>query len=345
MPHRKSQDPATLQTVRAETLTGYVDLVRNLGADPYALLESVNINPDHLKDPDNRLNYWAFDDLLKVTSMACNDPLFGFRLAREQPILELGVLGQLSRSCPDVRTALEAISRHFHLHNEGCSWHIQEEREHTYLIRREHHSAAKAAVHATLYATAQAYLRLRLFFGQPWSPRVVFFSNSALGDMRELKMFFNAPLQFDHEFNGFMVDTSDLDRPIDTADPQLHQSLDNYIQVVLEVYGDKSDLCSRVKLLIQQTLSSGRCNAELVASMLSLHPKTLQRRLVVEGTGFKALLAEVSVERAQYYMRNTSVSLTEIASFLGYSELSAFTRAYTKQVGVSPSEWRQQSGA
>lgn len=344
MSDRKHQGATTLQTVRAEILAGYMDLVRSRGANPSALLERAHINPDQLEDPDNHLSLWAWDKLVSETSVSCNDPLFGFHLAREQPALNMGVAGQLSRSCPDVRSALAVISRYHHLHNEGSSWQVVEEPEYTYLIRREHLRDAKSAVQSALYSMTQGYMILRLLCGQPWSPRAVFFSNSAntLGDIRELKLFFHAPLQFDHEFNGFMVHTETLNRPVSTADPQLHKSLDNYIRVVLDAYGDKSDLCSRVKLLIQQTLSSGRCNAELVASMLSLHPKALQRRLAAEGTGFKALLAEVSIERAQYYMRNTSVSLTEIASFLGYSELSAFTRAYTRQVGVSPSEWREQ---
>jgi AraC-like DNA-binding protein len=77
-----------------------------------------------------------------------------------------------------------------------------------------------------------------------------------------------------------------------------------------------------------------------VAFRLDLHPRTLHRRLVNEGTSFRTILDEVRLEVAQQILRGTNVTITQLALWLGYSEAAAFAHAYRRWTGTSAAEWR-----
>jgi AraC-like DNA-binding protein len=78
-----------------------------------------------------------------------------------------------------------------------------------------------------------------------------------------------------------------------------------------------------------------------IASQLALSERSLTRQLGQEGTSYAELLAGVQEERARNFLRNRSLSVTEIGYRLGYTEPAAFTRAFTKWTGRSPLNWRK----
>lgn len=82
-----------------------------------------------------------------------------------------------------------------------------------------------------------------------------------------------------------------------------------------------------------------------VAAALALHPRTLRRRLADEGVDFASLAEEVRRAVAEELLLTTNLSLEEIASRLGYSEPSAFTRAFKRWQGMAPREFRQRGAA
>jgi AraC-like DNA-binding protein len=88
-------------------------------------------------------------------------------------------------------------------------------------------------------------------------------------------------------------------------------------------------------------LVSGRSSAQEVAAILSLHRRTLDRRLRDLGTNFQDILDEIRFETACQLLDNTQLRLVDIAASLGYSESSAFTRAYRRWCGVVPSRRRR----
>lgn len=82
-----------------------------------------------------------------------------------------------------------------------------------------------------------------------------------------------------------------------------------------------------------------------MAKRLALGERTLQRRLDELGVAFVDVLGEVRTELAQAYLREPGVSLAEIAWLLGFSDQSAFTRAFKRWMGVTPGAWRGGLGA
>ncbi|WP_339806953.1 helix-turn-helix domain-containing protein [uncultured Marinobacter sp.] len=96
----------------------------------------------------------------------------------------------------------------------------------------------------------------------------------------------------------------------------------------------------QVRPLIAQQLGKGRVKVEGVARELNMSRHTLYKKLKEENLTFAALLEDVRREQALNYLRDRNRSLSEVAELLGFSELSAFSRAFKRWMGKSPAEFR-----
>lgn len=102
----------------------------------------------------------------------------------------------------------------------------------------------------------------------------------------------------------------------------------------------KRALGARVSSLIQVQLDRGKVGVETVASQLNMSRYTLHKKLREEGVTFAHLLEQVRREKALAYMKDKTKPLVEIAEQLGFSELSAFSRAFKRWMGTPPAEYR-----
>ncbi len=84
---------------------------------------------------------------------------------------------------------------------------------------------------------------------------------------------------------------------------------------------------------------------EREAGLLGIHARTLNRRLGAEGAAFKALRDEIRFEKSRELLRQTRMTLAEIAAALGYAEGSVFLRAFVRWAGCTPQQWRERQPA
>ena len=104
--------------------------------------------------------------------------------------------------------------------------------------------------------------------------------------------------------------------------------------------GAGSAFSDDIRRLLRTRLMSRRCSADYVAASLAMHRRTLSRRLRRSGMGYRSITNETRFEIARQLLEQTEVPLGQIAAALGYSEASAFTRAFRRWSGVTPTAWR-----
>jgi AraC-like DNA-binding protein len=104
----------------------------------------------------------------------------------------------------------------------------------------------------------------------------------------------------------------------------------------------ESPLKVQVENAIAALLPHGPVRHDVVAAELAMSPRTLTRRLAAEGSSFAGILKEVRVALAKRYIADRTLPISQIAWLLGYSEVSAFTRAFHHWTGQVPSEARAQ---
>ncbi|MCF8002834.1 MAG: AraC family transcriptional regulator [Chromatiaceae bacterium] len=152
--------------------------------------------------------------------------------------------------------------------------------------------------------------------------------------------FFGCPVRFDAEFSGFSIPLDVARRPLPAKNRDLARANDQILQDLERRLIDDSTL-GRVKSAILDSLTEGTPSAQAIARELAVSPRTLQRKLQEEGTTFQAQLDMVRKELAERYIRSGSYDLQTITYLTGFANPPAFSRAYKKWTGRSPSEDRE----
>jgi AraC-like DNA-binding protein len=171
--------------------------------------------------------------------------------------------------------------------------------------------------------------------GQALPAIEVCFTHAAPADVSHHKRIFGAPIRFGAAFNGLVFAASLLDVPIQSSDSTLCATLQRQADELMareSVRGFKAS----VRAALVTELRGGDPSAERVAAALGVHPKTLTRRLRAEGSTFQRLREELRLQLAERYLRQPGLSVEEVAFLLGYSERSAFHRAFRRWTGRAP---------
>ncbi|MDO8861958.1 AraC family transcriptional regulator [Haliea sp. E1-2-M8] len=178
----------------------------------------------------------------------------------------------------------------------------------------------------------------------PVPVKQVCFSHDSDQNARALQDFFQAPVKFSCADNRLFFDRSYLQERFHTSHNLLHEILVNAMKTyfVSEQAGN-----GFVDILCREIIRCGAdesATLEKIAERLAISPRTLRRRLSSEGRSFQEVKNLARAKRAKYYLRRTAMPIAEIAYELGFSELSAFSRAFRSWVGQAPQVYREQAG-
>jgi AraC-like DNA-binding protein len=325
--------------LRAAGFEGYSALVRELGADADQLLRQAGVNPAWLEDPDHPIPYLAFLAALRLGSQATATPHFGLLMSRKQRFSMLGAVGFASREAPNILAAIENLNRFLPVHSQAVRTTLAVEgnfaRWSFDVILRD----APALDQQFDLATGVGVSLLQHLAGNGWAPLSVHLKRAEPADTRPYRQLFRCPVVFNADFTGTVFHKQLLSQPVMNADQELFRILHHHL-TQLEAQAP-SDFGALVRETVALSLQDGDCSIEAVAARLGQSERTLQRRLHAAGLNFKDMLVDVRRSIAQQYLRDTGVSLTRIATILGYSDLAAFSRSFHREFGISPRHWRQ----
>jgi AraC-like DNA-binding protein len=323
--------------VRSASLTGYAELARSIGLDPFAQLRQAEIDPACLNNPDLKLPVVKLHRLLEASAAAARIEDFGLRLAMSRRTSNLGLIALAAREEPTVRDALACLQRTMYLHNDAIRVLIEEDNE-VVVIQEQFMARVQGEMRQAVELSTGVLFRLaREFMGDAWSPKAVCFIHDAPRDLSNYRKLFGTAVQFNSVLNGLTCRRSDLDRPMPGADPESLRTIQKYVQAAAEQQASQRE---RTTHLILGLLPTGRCTADRVASYIGIDRRTLHRWLDAESTSFSQLMDEVRQEVALRHLANPQLAVADLAPTLGFSEPSAFSRWFSGKFGCSPRQWR-----
>jgi AraC-like DNA-binding protein len=336
---RGEEDEVTDLT-RSSALMHYVEHARANGLDPEALLRRAGIPAAYLADRDLLFSFKRFALLLELSAAESDNPCFGLELGILQGIEVLGPIAYLVRNSATVGEALDDLMHYFHLQTRAARVRI-EVHGGTALMAYDLNTATfGSARQAVELGCAVGDRMMRLFLGRRWHGQRTFFQHDRLGEPRRYAQLLGSSPRFNAEFSGCLFDAALLAMPIADADPALHELMAQ--QMELLDAGFRDELPDMVEALIRSELPDGDIALENLASRLAISGRSLQRYLNREGTSYQALLDKVRRDVAEHYLRDSTLSLTQIAALLAYRDLSNFSRAFLRWHGISPRQWRKQ---
>ena len=174
---------------------------------------------------------------------------------------------------------------------------------------------------------------VRLLCGPHWYPQGFRLAQGQPPDPSRYTALLHGPVSFDADVNNMVFDSAWLGRRV--AAPQ-----DN-IPDDVNRRRPHPDLAGEVRAIIASWKMIGRPSAPAVASELGFKPRTLNRLLGREGISFIRMLADAQYENAQRLLRDSTAPVVSVAWSLGYADASAFSRAFRRWSGMTPTEWRQ----
>lgn len=185
------------------------------------------------------------------------------------------------------------------------------------------------------------YNLLRSMCGMSFTATEVCFTHSRPSDIKPYESFFQAPLLFEADENAIVFPDHCLKTPLPANNRKKYNDVIKQLTTIES--GMDFDIGVSLPMILRPLVVSKACTPEHIASLLSLHPRTLNRRLEDCGMTLRGMLGEIRFDIAKQLLAESSVSLIKIAILLGYADSSAFTHAFRRWSGMSPSAWRMQN--
>lgn len=311
-------------------------LLREMGFDPIAILARAGIARNVLDHVENRIPYTSLSRLFRECAVTTGCSYFGFLAHQRVGLSHLGIPGELIRYSENLRAGLQTFILYQHLYDQRMAIFLLEEHGIAAFgcAAFDTHVELVDQIYDAFLAVACNIMR-ELWGG--WAPEKVDLSRTRPLDVGAYRRFFFAPIHFDAERTAVFFPSALLNRPMREANPERFRMMKQRAQAL-----GNPELLTRLRRALRVLLLKGRASAEEVSSFLFLHPRTLSRRLHDCGTTFQEVLDEVRFEAARQLLEMTQLPLTDIAASLGYSESSAFTRAFRRWCSMAPSRMRQE---
>jgi AraC-like DNA-binding protein len=312
--------------------------LRDFGVDPVPVIREAGLDPSLFDDGANVIPHASLGRLLTLCVACTNCPHFGLLVGRRATILSLGLVGRLMQQSETVGDAMRALVSNLSIQNRGSVPSLTICEDTALFTFSVYQREVESADQITDGSLAVAVNAMRALCGADWNPSEVLLPRIAPLDQEPYRRHFRAPVRFNEESASVVFPARDLDVRIVGADPVMRALLEDRIQQVKSSQG--SEFSDDIRRLLRTQLTNTHCSAENIAKLLAMHRRTLSRRLKTSGAGYRSIANEVRFEIARQLLEDTKVPLGQIAAALGYSEASAFTRAFRRWSGQTPTHWR-----
>jgi AraC-like DNA-binding protein len=314
-------------------------MLQSLGVDPAPILAKVGLHAEELADAEGFIPLGKAAQLVAKATDASGNSAFPLLVGALAEIRHLGPLGRYLAAAPDLRSAIEDIVLYHPRYVRGGGPYLMDWAAGGLLVGyRTHDPGIVGASHLACGAMAFGYRIFSAVSGvEPRSVLIALPQPTDVSGFRSVfkssKVIFNAP------HFGLAYSDADLRVALPGSNPALRTSLGKSLAARWGAH--EPDIRERVlRALVPLTLS-GIHSLESTAARLSLSPSELNRELRKRGCSFRELHNESRFEMACQMLADARLSIAEVSSALGYSEMSAFSRFFTSMSGgVPPSEWR-----
>lgn len=328
-------------TVSAGFLRGLFDFAVKKGADGALLLERTGIAADDLRDADNRLSFATYVALMRTAKVLTDDPALALHFGERSNLGEYSIVGLIADASKTMGHALVQLNRYgrlvvevdvgsderFHVERkDGEAWFIDNRRDPNSVPEITESTFARIASHSRLFGTDDKPFVKGIQVTHP-EPSY----------RAEYERIFRGPVVFNSDRNALLIDD-------DWTTYQVARSTTGYAfgilsdraKTLLARLETSRTVRGRVESLLIPVLHTGEPNVERIAKKMAMSRKTLYRKLKAEGVTFERVLDDLRHRMAMHYLDGKKVSVNETAYLVGFSDVSAFSRAFRRWRGVSP---------
>ncbi len=326
-------------TSKASLLLVLWNILESYKTDPEPLFRETDLNPELMRKSGGRYRIDKIDNLWRKASEVINDPCFGLKAADVWHPSYLGALGYAMLASNTLRTSLERLVRYLGFLSDEDFMELDETENGLRLTSvLSQRNVDKSEQNDAVLALTLSMCRMN--YVEDLAPVSVTLVHPKPSCSAKFFEYFRSPVLFEAPSYSFTLPIEAVDKILPGSLPQLAEFNDQVMNEYLTKL-DEDQISQKVKAKIIDQLPSGSVTDETVAQALYMSSRKLQRQLQHAGTTFNTLLNEIRRDLAHAYLREEDNSVTEIAFLLGFSESSAFSRAFKRWTGVSPAKYRK----
>jgi AraC-like DNA-binding protein len=317
-------------------LRAFVDALERLGHDARLFLSVVGLRRADLDDRDGTVSGFVFDRVISAALEECRVPNLGARVAAVTPIGAFPLLEHFVVTASTVHGALEQFVRYFSLLPASAALSVARDEPTGRLIVEPGENSFWAQYATTLvvhHLRAETEQRLRVSF-----VRLMCDSD----DCRDLERVLGCSVRTGSAWSGVEFPIEDLEQPLRCRASAVGRVLEAYAADVAATESASGDgsMTSAVRVALASRIGRPLPSLEMLARQLAKAPQILQRRLTAEGVSYQQIVDETRRAAAVRLLADPTFSADEISHLLGYSEPSAFCRAFKRWHGLTPQEYR-----
>lgn len=312
--------------------------------DQDALLRSIGLDPEGKTDVAHMVSDTAYYDLLEriadLTDGAVDLPL---RVGGTMHCDDYGAFGLAWKAASTLRGSFARAERYWQLLTSVSEYEVRHRDADAYFMLHragERRLGLRLSNENTLASVASI---IREVSPEDFTPLEVHLKHPPPATTVAHERYFGCPIFFESEMDALLISSEDLTRPNRLGDEGITRFLLDHLDAELKKISADRTLKQMVEDAIAQSLSEGVPKMTAVARRLGLSERTLQRRLGEEGLSFQTLVEGARRELAEGLLVQSDYSLADIAFLTGFSEQSAFNRAFKRWVDKTPAAYREAS--
>ncbi len=311
------------------------------GARRRDLFESVGVDPDAPVDPKLMIPDSDYYDLCeRVAREDEHGPSITIRVGSTMRCDDYGAFGLAWKSAVDLRGSFGRAERYGRVLTSVSAYELRQEGGKAFMMLHragERRLGLRLSNEQTITAVTQIS---REVCRTTFCPETVYFKHDAPSDISKHEAYFGCPVVFGADRDALEVSEESLTAPNRLGDPSISEFFDKHLEKEVSELSDDGGLGQQVRIQISQALSEGVPPVSDVAGRLGLSGRTLQRRLAAQDLAYQDLVDTARRELAERLLRKTDYALAEVAFLTGFSEQSAFTRAFKRWSGQTPRSYR-----
>lgn len=323
---------------------GIVQYAARQGVNPDSLCAAVGLEPALLKMPDQRITGTLHGAVWREAVQRTGDANLGLHLGEVFNLATFGIVGYVLVNCQTFEEVLEKLARYTQLFSQGAYIHYSVSEglvrcdcdivDHlkNYLLDEPRH-----AVESTFTSLLKA---TEVLTGKPLHPHAVWFKHPRPSDTAEHERIFGTGIHFSMPTNRLSFDANCLNWAVLSSNSNLLSVFEQQAEAMLDAMKREDDYTKQVARAIAQNLKGELPSIEAIARSLTVSVRQLQRELQAEGTSYQQLLDETRKQLALRHLQHPETPIHDVAFLLGFSEPSAFHRAFKRWTGQTPRVYR-----
>lgn len=325
--------------VRANILTGFVRLLEEIGAPVQRLLATTKLPTSVLEDPEALLPLKQVFEFYEQSVQAEGCESLGLLVGQKIQIEDLGAFGRLLRHSLTLHDAIQTAIHMIAAYNSGDRIWLIEQGDQVWLCRKFTDEIDVGRQYADQCSVMIMIHLVQLAAGSEWKPTEIHLETIKLQGLNQIELLSDTNILFEQEATAIGFPRSLLSLPL--KNPDKYRDIQCYKDYeTLHSSAPATTFPGSVRQIAASLLKEDYPDIRLMAEMVGMSIRTLQRQLNKAGLTYSRLIEQVRFDRSVRLLSDPSIKLADVAVELGYTDPANFTRAFRRWSGVSPSDFR-----